>query len=147
MPKQQPKPDIQFAGDKAAGRAIASVRAAFNTALETRSLKAIADCLHPNAILVPGEDAPLINGRDAQIEAWTTIFNQAPDVHYVRSPARIEVNEDGLLAAESGRWTGGWTVEGMTVRYTGRYFAKWRLDGGDWRIEAETFVTMRRQSV
>ena len=142
-----PRHDVQLIGDKAAGRAIAAARAGFNSALENRALRAIADCLSDNALLVPGDDAELIQGRDAQIEAWKTIFTQAPDVHYVRNPARIEVNEDALLAAETGRWSGGWTLDGMTIRYSGRYFAKWRFDGDAWRIEAETFVTMRRQSV
>ncbi|HAQ36242.1 MAG TPA: nuclear transport factor 2 family protein, partial [Alphaproteobacteria bacterium] len=59
------QPDIQLIGDKGAARAIASVRAAFNTALETRSLRAIAECLSEGATLVPGDDARLIAGRDA----------------------------------------------------------------------------------
>lgn len=139
-------PDIQLSGDKTAARAIASVRAGFNAALETRSLRAIADALCEDAVLVPGDDADLINGRTAQIEAWRSIFEQAPDTAYVRMPARIEVAEDGRLAAETGRWKGGWSQAGMTIRYSGRYFAKWRLEGDDWRIAAETFVTLRRQS-
>lgn len=139
------QPDIQLVGDKGAARAIASVRAAFNTALETRSLRAIAECLSEGATLVPGDDARLISGRDAQLEAWQTIFSQMPDVSYVRSPMRIEVSEDSQLAAESGRWKGSWSAEGITIRYSGRYFAKWRNEEGAWRIDAETFVTMKRQ--
>ena len=35
-------------------------------------------------------------------------------------------------------------MDGMQIRYSGRYFAKWRFDGLAWQIEAETFVTLKR---
>lgn len=136
--------DIQLTGDKAAARAVLAARQAFNEALEMRALGAIAEVLAEEATLVPGDDAQLIAGREAQLEAWQSIFTAMPDVSYVRTPARIEVGEDGALAAETGRWRGAWSAEGMTIRYSGRYFAKWRHDGLAWRIEAETFVTLKR---
>jgi len=136
--------DVQLTGDKAAARDVLARREAFNQALELRALGEIADVLGEDVTLVPGDDAQLIAGRDAQLEAWQSIFANMPDVTYVRAPARIEVAEDGALAAETGRWRGAWSAEGLTVRYSGRYFAKWRHDGLAWRIEAETFVTLKR---
>jgi ketosteroid isomerase-like protein len=138
--------DIQLTGDKALARAVLAAREAFNAALETRSMGAIADVLSEAAMLVPGDEARPIVGREAQLEAWQSIFEGMPDVSYVRMPARIEVGEDGLLAAETGRWRGAWSAEGLGVRYSGRYFAKWRHDGTGWRIEAETFVTLKRSA-
>ena len=140
------KPDIQLVGDKAAARAIVAARAGFNAALDTRSLKAISAVLVEDVVLVPGDEAQLITGRDAQLDAWSSIFSQMPDVSYVRTPTRIEVCEDSHLAAETGRWKGGWSADGFSIRYTGRYFAKWRCVDGTWQIEAETFVTMKRSS-
>ncbi|WP_323762863.1 nuclear transport factor 2 family protein [Maricaulis sp.] len=139
-----PKSDIQLLGDKQAARAIAAARADFNAALENRALKAIATHLAEDAVLVPGDEAQLITGRAAQIDAWASIFSQMPDVSYVRTPSRIEVCEDSQLAAETGRWKGAWSTDGFAIRYSGRYFAKWRCDDGVWQIEAETFVTMKR---
>lgn len=136
--------DVKLFGDKPAARAILDARAGFNAALEARDLAGIGAVLVETAVLVPGDDAELIQGRQAQLDAWTSIFSQMSDVTYVRLPARIEVGEDGYLAAESGRWRGGWTSEGMQISYTGRYFAKWRLEGLNWLIEAETFVTIKR---
>ncbi len=136
--------ETQLLGDKAAARAVLSARQAFNEALALRSLRAIETCLSEDVILVPGDDAQLIQGRKAQLEAWQGIFEQMPDVAYLRSPARIEIGECGGLAAETGRWTGSWSMDGMQIRYAGRYFAKWRFDGLAWLIEAETFVTMKR---
>lgn len=136
--------DIQLTGDKTAARDVLARREAFNRALELRALGEIADVLGEDVTLVPGDDAQLIAGREAQLEAWRSIFASMPDVSYVRSPARIDVAEDGALAAETGRWRGTWSAERLSVRYSGRYFAKWRHDGLAWRIEAETFVTLKR---
>lgn len=142
--RKSAKSDIQLLGDKQAARAIAAARAGFNAALEARSLKAIADVLVEEVVLIPGDEAQLITGRDAQLEAWSSIFSQMPDVSYVRTPSRIEVCEDSQLAAETGRWKGAWSTDGFAIRYSGRYFAKWRCVEGQWKLEAETFVTMKR---
>jgi ketosteroid isomerase-like protein len=137
--------DVQLLGDKAQARMVASARGDFNEALAARDILAIRSFLTDNVMLVPGDEAQLIQGRDAQIEAWQGLFQSMPDVAYLRSPQRIEIGDCGTLAAETGRWRGAWSAEGMQIKYNGRYFAKWRLDGAGWRIEAETFVTLRRQ--
>ncbi|WP_412545698.1 nuclear transport factor 2 family protein [Maricaulis sp. MIT060901] len=136
--------DCQLVGEKVAARLILEARERFNDALEARNMAAIEHVLSEDAVLVPGDDAQLINGRAAQLEAWQSIYENMDSVRYVRSPGRIEVSEDGHLAAETGRWTGGWTSQGMQISYMGRYFAKWRLEELVWKIEAETFVTIKR---
>lgn len=140
----KPGADVQMTGDKAAAKQIAAARAAFNAALSSRDYDGIEQALCEDCTLVPGDDAELMAGRDAQLDAWRSIITQAPDVSYVRTPMRIDVGEDGLLAAETGRWKGHWSAHGVEVRYSGRYFAKWRLDGNDWRIASEVFVTLKR---
>lgn len=140
-----PAAEVQLLGDKTAARAIAAARAGFNSALAARDIGAIAAVLGEAVTLVPGDDAVLITGREAQLEAWQSIFTNMSDVSYVRTPARIEIGEDGELAAETGRWRGAWSSEGFSIRYSGRYFAKWRFDGTHWMIEAEIFVTLKRQ--
>ena len=142
--RAKPGADIQMTGDKAVAKQIAAARAAFNAALSERDFDGIALALCEDCTLVPGDDAELMAGREAQLAAWRSIITQAPDVSYVRTPMRIDVGEDGLLAAETGRWKGQWSAQGFEVRYSGRYFAKWRLDGDDWRIASEVFVTLKR---
>ena len=142
--RAKPGADIQMTGDKAVAKQIAAARAAFNAALSARDFDGIALALCEDCTLVPGDDAELMAGREAQLAAWRSIITQAPDVSYVRTPMRIDVSEDGLLAAETGRWKGQWSAQGFEVRYSGRYFAKWRLDGDDWRIASEVFVTLKR---
>ena len=140
----KPGADVQLTGDKAAAKQIAAARAAFNQALAARDFEAIEAALCADCTLVPGDDAELMAGRDTQLDAWRSLIGQAPDVSYMRTPLRIDVGEDGLLAAETGRWKGDWSAHGVHVRYSGRYFAKWRLDGDGWRIASEVFVTLKR---
>lgn len=140
----KPGADVQLTGDKAAAKQIAAARAAFNQALAARDFEAIEAALCADCTLVPGDDAELMAGRDTQLDAWRSLIAQAPDVSYMRTPLRIDVGEDGLLAAETGRWKGDWSAHGVHVRYSGRYFAKWRLDGDGWRIASEVFVTLKR---
>lgn len=140
----KPHGDVQLVGDKVSAREIAGLRERFNVAIAAQDLDAIRSVLGEAAILIPGDDAELIAGRDAQIEAWISIFGQCEQVSYVRTPARIEIADEGHLAAETGRWKGGWLSGGMRIDYTGRYFAKWRRDDAGWRIAAETFVTIKR---
>lgn len=138
--------EVQLVGDKVAAREIARLRAGFNDAIAAQDFDAIARVLSEDALLIPGDDAPLIQGRAAQLDAWSSIFSQCQDVGYLRSPARIEVSDDGHLAAEQGRWTGGWISDGLAIRYVGRYLAKWHLVDLEWKVAAETFVTIKRSS-
>lgn len=141
----KPGGDIQMTGDRAAARAVAAARADFNAALAARDFEAIAAVLCEDCTLTPGDDAELMSGRAAQLDAWRGLVAQAADLVYVRAPQRIDVGEDGLLAAETGRWRGAWSSEGVGARYSGRYFAKWRLEGDRWRIASEVFVTLSRE--
>jgi len=143
--RTKPGADVRIAGDKAIGQQIVAARLAFNQALVDRDYDAIAQALCEDCTLVPGDDAELMAGRTAQLEAWRSLIGQAPDTRYVRTPMRIDVGDDGLLAAETGRWKGDWSAQGYKFGFSGRYFAKWRLDGDHWKIASEVFVTLKRE--
>ncbi|XBQ15335.1 MAG: nuclear transport factor 2 family protein [Oceanicaulis sp.] len=144
MRKAKSGGDVQMTGDRTAAREIAAARAAFNQALADRDYGAVEAVLCADCTLTPGDDAALIDGREAQIEAWRSLVSQAPDVAYVRAPRRIDVAEDGRLAAETGRWRGAWSSDGVGMRYSGAYFAKWRFEADGWKIASEVFVTLSR---
>ena len=136
--------EVQTKGDKSAAKRIISERERFNQSIADRDFAAIESVLCEDCTLVPGEDAVLMSGRDQQLSAWQSIISQAPDAIYVRTPWRVDVSEDGGLAAEAGRWNGGWSSKGLKVSYQGRYFAKWRLEDDNWKIASEIFVTLKR---
>ncbi|MDG2530246.1 YybH family protein [Caulobacter endophyticus] len=85
-------------------------------------------------------DGSLLLGRDQIIEAFAGQFADRDFVAYVRTSDLIEIDADGVRAAESGRWIGTWKGEGATQ--SGTYLATWRKVAGQWVIENELFVTL-----
>jgi len=78
-----------------------------------------------------------INGADAMVGVFSTIFADNTFVTFVREPEIVHVG--GLTAAESGVWTGKWVHS--VVR--GSYLARWE-HSGSWRIASEMFIPLSR---
>ena len=93
--------------------------------------------LDPQVKVIAGDGA-LISGAHAVIAAFEAQFRDPDFVTYERTPERIEVDQAGLRAAESGRWMGSWRAG----RMAGAYMAIWRKVTGQWVIESEMFVTL-----
>ncbi len=93
--------------------------------------------LDPQVKVIAG-DCALITGADAVVAAFEAQFRDPAFVAYVRTPDRVELDQDGLRAAESGRWVGTW----RQARMSGVYLASWRKITGQWVIESEMFVTL-----
>jgi hypothetical protein len=53
-------------------------------------------------------DGALITGADAVIAAFEAQFRDPAFVTYERTPERVEIDDAGDRAAESGRWVGTW---------------------------------------
>jgi ketosteroid isomerase-like protein len=124
----------------AAEIAIRTRRAAFNTALAQGDLAAIGRLLAPAAILIAGTDSALLSGRKAQLAAWKREFAAPDPTLYRRMPDTIVVSPVEPIALEHGRWRG--TKANGQVLAHGTYTAKWRLNGADWVIEGELFLTL-----
>ena len=123
-------------GDEAA---IRSARASQNRALAAHDLDAIAATWSTDYVGLSSTNVRVL-GRDAKREDFAKQFAARPNLLFIRTPTSIIVNMDWAHAAESGHWSGEWTLQGETTRVSGVYFAKWRKEDGVWRILAETFV-------
>ena len=113
--------------------AIRARRRLTNKLIAAREAPRLKPFFLPDARLITG-DGGLILGADAIAEAFAAQFREPGFVAYVRTPDRVELDQDGGRAAETGRWTGG----GMS----GVYMAAWRKVTGQWAIESELFVTL-----
>jgi len=91
-------------------------------------------------VLIVG-DGDLIRGADAVVSAFATQFADASFVDYVRTTDTVELADDGRRAAETGRWVGRWKGG---VEMAGVYMAAWRQSHGQWLLERELYVTLRR---
>jgi hypothetical protein len=91
----------------------------------------------PDIRLIAGDGA-LILGADAVVEAFAGQFADPDFVTYVRATEAVEVDAQGLRAAERGRWTADWKGSEMA----GSYLAVWRKSLGQWILESELYVTL-----
>ena len=118
---------------------IRAARAHSNQAIAAHDTVALASTWLPEFWLVSSTNAQSA-GRDAARARFAQLFAARPDVVFVRTPERVEVNAPWGQAAESGRWTGRWTqTDGVTL-VGGPYFAKWRKVDGRWLLLSEVFV-------
>ena len=69
-------------------------------------------------------------------------FAEFKDAIYVRTPDSVAVHTSGVVAAETGTWTGSWTTPNGPFRTGGRYAAYWRKVAGKWLIHSELFVPL-----
>lgn len=127
-----------FAG---AELAIRARRAAFNCAIAEGDAPAIGPILARDCVMVTGTDSAVIAGRNAQVKVWQREFASARRLAYVRTPTSIAVSPAEPIALELGEWQGSEAATGALAA-SGLYTAKWRESGGEWRIEAEIFVTL-----
>ena len=121
--------------------AIRATRAAFNRALAEADLTAIEPLLTANAVLVTGTDSAIITGRKAQLIAWKREFAARERAIYTRTPEMITISSVEPIAFEHGSWRGAAASNGHILA-SGAYTAKWRQIDGEWRIEAELFLTL-----
>lgn len=91
----------------------------------------------PDIRLITGDGA-LILGAEAVVEAFAGQFADPDFVTYVRTPQTVEVDAQGVRAAEHGRWTADWKGPEMA----GSYLAVWRKSLGQWILESELYVTL-----
>lgn len=120
---------------------IGAARARSNAAIAAHDTAAIAREWMPDLHVVSstsGQNA----GAAANLRSMQAQFDRRPDTRWVRTPARITVNERWDVAAEAGRWIGTWTDPDGPVRITGTYLAQWRRAAAGWRIQAEVFVPL-----
>lgn len=118
---------------------IRRVREASNAAISAHDTAGIGATMAED-IQVVSSTGDRRSGRASYLRILADQFAARPDLRYVRTTEDVRVFEPWGTAAEEGRWVGTWTDAGGPVRVEGTYFARWRLEEGGWRIEAETFV-------
>lgn len=96
--------------------------------------------LTDDMLLIVG-DGDLIRGAEAVVAAFASQFADPAFIAYVRTTETVELADDARRAAETGRWVGSWKGG---VEVGGVYLAAWRERRGQWLLERELYVTLRR---
>ena len=120
--------------------AIRSRRKLTNRLIAAHDAERLRAHLTEDVLLIVG-DGDLIQGADAVVAAFAGQFADPAFIDYVRVTDTVDVAADGDRAAEAGRWVGRWKGG---VEMSGVYMAAWRAHRGQWRLERELYVTLRR---
>ena len=64
-------------------------------------------------------------------------------VHGVRNTTRVDVGNDGMIAAEHGDWSWQYRMKAGIQDSRGTYLVMWRKKGTEWRIQSELYVMLR----
>ena len=129
-PVVMPAPDI----------AIRAKRKLTNRLIAAHDAARLRPHLTDDILLIVG-DGDLIRGADAVTAAFASQFADPAFVAYVRTTDTVELADDARRAAETGRWVGRWKGG---VEISGVYLAAWRETRGQWLLERELYVTLRR---
>ena len=129
-----------------AGDQIRAIRAQSNDAIAAHDVAKIVSFLDKEYQITTSVGS-MSQGVDVEAGNWEAVFNDRPDVVYVRTPDRIEISGSNPLAAESGSWVGTWTTASGPIRTGGSYSAMWRRVDGAWKIRSELFVALYCEGV
>lgn len=121
---------------------IRELRAASNRAIAAKDTAGISRLWTQDFHMISSRNTE-VSGRKANQLNFAKEFKNRPDVVYIRTPAKIEVNETWNMAAEHGEWVGTWTDSNDKIEVRGTYFAKWHRLNGQWLIRAELYVPLQ----
>jgi ketosteroid isomerase-like protein len=127
----------QVSSDAAAE--IRAARARSNRAMATRDIKAFAESLAADYVMVRGNGV-FTPSREAYVERISVDFKDPSTMTFERFADKIEISAAAPLAAEQGHWTGS-RPNGKRA-YGGTYLAMWRRTEAGWKIRSELFVVL-----
>jgi ketosteroid isomerase-like protein len=116
---------------------IKASRAASNAALAGHDIDGMSKYWLPDFVQTIGRGSSL-TGKDTIIGSWKQLFRNNATVLYVRKPARIIIGDNGVMAWETGTWEAR-----NSYSKGGNYSAMWRKIDGEWKLQAELFVSLK----
>ena len=116
--------------------AIKAARMASNKFIAEHDINGLSKFLLDDFVQVRGNSTHL-TGKDTILASWAKLFISNPKVSYVRNPTEIIISDNDSLAWETGKWIGV-----NSYSKGGNYSAMWRRWNGEWKIQAELFVSL-----
>jgi ketosteroid isomerase-like protein len=117
---------------------IRASRAASNNAIARHDIEGMAKYWLSDFTQTIGRGITTV-GRDSVSAGWGNLFKTNQTVSYIRTPENIIVGDNGIMAWESGHWD---AINSYSKG--GNYSAMWRKINGDWKLQAELFVSLRK---
>lgn len=118
--------------------AIRLCRAFSNEAIVRHDIGGMAKYWLPDFVQTIGRGTSL-TGKDTVVAAWERLFKTNPTVLYIRKPLTITISDSCDMAWETGTWEAR-----NSYSKGGNYSAMWRKINGDWKLQAELFVSLKK---
>ena len=116
--------------------AIKAARIASNKFIGEHDINGLSKFFLDDFVQVRG-NATHLTGKDTVLASWKQLFISNPKVSYIRNPTEIIISDNDSLAWETGKWIGI-----NSYSKGGNYSAMWRRWNGEWKIQAELFVSL-----
>jgi ketosteroid isomerase-like protein len=126
------------AQSRQASDSIRASRMASNAAIARHDINGMAKYWLPGFVQTIGRGTSF-TGKDTIIAAWKQLFKTNPAVLYIRKPTTITVGDNGVMAWETGTWEAK-----NSYSKGGNYSAMWRKINGEWKLQAELFVSLKK---
>jgi ketosteroid isomerase-like protein len=117
---------------------IKSSRASSNAAIARHDIEGMAKYWLTDFVQTIGRGTTSV-GKDSILASWKHLFATNATVLYIRSPVTIIVGDNGVMAWETGTWTAK-----NSYSKGGNYSAMWRKTVGEWKLQAELFVSLKK---
>jgi len=117
---------------------IKASRAESNKAIARHDIDGISKYWLPDFVQTIGRGTTL-TGKDPVIASWKKLFSTNASVSYIRTPVEVIVGDNGIMAWETGTWTAK-----NSYSKGGKYSAMWRKIDGEWKLQAELFVSLKK---
>ena len=115
---------------------IKSAREASNEAIAKHDIDGISKFWVNDFVQIRG-NSTYLTGKDTIIASWRKLFNDNPNVVYIRTASQIIISTNDTLAWENGTWKAF-----NSYSNGGNYSAMWRKYNDSWKILAELFVSL-----
>ena len=117
---------------------IRQARSAFNDALVSKDLPAIAALLQDDYAVMPSFSTHCFD-KPSILDVYRNYFTDPGFITFDRTPDSIILGSDGKRSAELGQWRGLW--RGQSAR-AGIYHAAWLLSDQGWKLAKESYVLL-----
>lgn len=113
-------------------------RTSSNAAIARHDIDGMAKYWMPDFVQTIGRGITL-TGKNMIKADWKEVFKANKTVAYVRTPTSITVGDNGIMAWETGTWEAK-----NSYSKGGNYSAMWRKTNGEWMLQAELFVSLKK---
>jgi ketosteroid isomerase-like protein len=117
--------------------------AIWNTAFAQRDIPTLTSLFSEDAQISTA--AIKLKSRAECAQLFEGLFKKRPDVIWVNTPTKIEINPVWKVAYETGDWKEAWAEPDGKVEIQGKYFAMWLLNLNEnvWQLHATIFTPQR----